>query len=516
MLSEISRVVSSNLDLRALYATIYEQVGRVMDTTQFFIALHRPERNVIDVPYLQEEGKLFLDQEVPFGAGVTSMVIERGTGVLFRTDDEYAHLAEANRLAAPLVGDKESSSGIFVPMNTGNRTIGALTVQSNRSHAYTEDDVQTLSVIASQAAVAIENARLFSEQQRRVVELQVIQTIVQRITPLHDFPAIAAVINQELKQLIDYHACRVFLLDEHHNMLVPLAFDGADRNEIRLKVGTGLAGWIAQFGRSDIVNDSLTDTRGTQIPRTPLRAESIVGTPLSYRGRVRGVITLSKLGVNQFDQNDLRLLEIVATQAAIAFDRSRLYDELRTQAVTDELTKIYNRRYLLERHGEERSRAIRNGHSLVAMMLDLDNFKGINDTYGHDAGDIVLCEIAQLIRAAVRAEDIVSRYGGEEFCILLPEISLDDAMSVAERMRTVIDRHQWPEAAGVQRITVSIGLATLRLDDVEGEIFSRADQAMYAVKHRGGNRVCVDDDERHRFVGDDTVLAAVTHITPSD
>ena len=102
------------------------------------------------------------------------------------------------------------------------------------------------------------------------------------------------------------------------------------------------------------------------------------------------MITLSKLGVNQFDENSLRLLEIIAAQTAIAFDRARLYDELRTEAITDSLTKLYNRRYLLERFKEEKSRAIRNRHTLAAIMLDIDTFKRVNDRYGHDAGDVVL------------------------------------------------------------------------------------------------------------------------------
>jgi diguanylate cyclase (GGDEF)-like protein len=217
----------------------------------------------------------------------------------------------------------------------------------------------------------------------------------------------------------------------------------------------------------------------------------MIGTPLIYEGRVRGVITLTKLGVGQFDENALRLLEIIAAQAAIAFDRARLYEELRTEAVTDELTKLYNRRYLLDRYREEQSRAIRNRHTLAAIMLDIDRFKTVNDRYGHDAGDVVLRKLAGLIRAVVRAEDIVARYGGEEFCVLLPEIPLPDAEQVAERLRLTIREHLLPEEAGVSRITVSVGMAFLLPDEEGTELFTRADQAMFAVKRRGGNRVCL-------------------------
>jgi diguanylate cyclase (GGDEF)-like protein len=135
-------------------------------------------------------------------------------------------------------------------------------------------------------------------------------------------------------------------------------------------------------------------------------------------------------------------------------------------------------------------------------MLDIDTFKRVNDRYGHDAGDAVLQEIALVIRAAVRAEDIVARYGGEEFCILLPEIPPEEAERVAERLRAMIERRLLPAAAGVRSVTVSVGLALLRPSDAGAELFTRADHAMYAVKHVGGNRVCVPDGTAYRFYGE--------------
>lgn len=665
LLNEISRVVSSPLELRTLYDTIYEQVGRVMDTSQFFIALYQHGRGTIDVPYLREHGTLYLDQQVPHGESVTNLVIQHGTPLLFHSDEDYVQYARANGLPDLVVGDEVSEAKIYVPLNTGNHTIGALTVQSKRLHAYTEDDVQTLSVIASQAAIAIENARLyaqsqssvrqmhallhvaqmingsldlptvldailtgmrgvipfyvadillpnhgagyleivgtvgettcerraerttafgqgvagrvfqtgeplvvhgapsaltsspsvctegeleqtrcrlamplkhggtvvgvlnvereadafapeefdllaifasqaaiaienarlFSEQQRRVFELQTIQSIVQKLTPLHHIQDIAALIDEELKQLIDYHSCRLFLLDQYRKVLVSLTPAGSSTAgyDIELRVGEGITGWIAEQGESVLIPNTLEDNRVTQIAGTPRREESLIGTPLIYEGKVHGVVTLSKLGINQFDDNAVRLLEIIAAQTAIAFDRVRLHDELLTEAVTDELTKLYNRRHLLNRFNEERSRALRNEHTLAALILDIDKFKLVNDRYGHDAGDVVLRDLAVVIRAVVRAEDIVARHGGEEFCVLMPETSPDDAQKAAERLRAAIERRHLPEAAGVRNITVSVGLALLSPEDEGMEVFTRADLAMYEVKHLGGNRVCLCD-----------------------
>ncbi|MGI8826572.1 MAG: diguanylate cyclase [Chloroflexota bacterium] len=665
-LNEISRVLASMLDLRTLYDTIYEQIGRVMDASQFFIALHQSGQPTFDVPYLREDGKLGLDDTAPYGDNVTSLVIAQGSALIYGTAEEYEEYERGHGLSEGLVGEQTSESGIFVPLNTGSRTIGALTVQTMRRHAYTEEDMGMLSVIASQAAVAIENARLYAESQEavrrtqailhvartisgsldlatvldsiltgmrdvlpfylaavllpdhageyleiagrigppdgrghetikisigegvtgrvfqtgepmvvpdvrsstdyvsdgsghvrselavplrrgenvvgvlnierqevngfsqddlnllslfasqaaiaienarlfrelrnRVSDLQTIQSVVQQLTPVHEIPAIASVINLELKTLIDYHSWRLFIVDPDGQALVPISIHGplSDR---RLTVGEGVTGWIAQYGQSVLIDNLLHDPRSAHIAGTPSRPESMIGAPLLYEGSVRGAITLSKLGVRQFDQNSLRLLEIVAAQMAIAFDRAHLYQELRAEAITDPLTSLYNRRYLSERYVEERSRALRNQHTLAAMMVDIDKFKHVNDTYGHDAGDLVLQDLARIIRTTVRAEDIVARYGGEEFCILLPEIPPDDAVQLGSRLRDVIEQHDMPNAAGVQRITVSVGIALLRPGDDTMEVFARADQAMYRVKRAGGNRVCLDNGGDVSMVG---------------
>lgn len=653
-LTEISRAVSSTLDLRALYDTIYEQISRVMDATQFFIALRRPESDVMDMPYLREDGALFLNHEIPFGGNVTSLMVQQGSTLLFEDDNAYRHYAEANGLPKRTVGNDHSEAKIFLPLHTGSRTIGALSVQSIRRHAYSQDDVQTLAIIAaqaavaienaklyeqsqallrvaqlisgtldlravldailagmrnvipyhvaavllpsraldhleivgssghlaeerrhtirvpfgigvtgavydtgeplvvqsvrdhpgyiagstkagsemavplrrggtvigvldverternafsasdlailtlfaSQAAIAIENARLYSEQARRVVELQTIQSIVQKLTPLHDIQSIVHVIDKELKGLIDYHSCRVFLLEPEEDILRPVV---GEMDHLELRVGDGITGWIAQHGRSQLVPNCLDDDRTVHIPGTPRHDESILGVPLVSEGNVRGVITLSQRGANQFDDNALRLLEIIAAQAAMAFDRVWLYEKLRLEAITDALTKLHNRRFLLDRLKEEQSRASRYDKQLAAIMLDIDKFKTVNDKYGHDAGDDVLCHIADILRCSLRAEDVVARYGGEEFCILLPDTTVEGAMQAAERLREGVDRHVLPPEVGIPSVTVSVGMSFHRPGEVGAELLTRADLAQYQAKRHGGNAVWVNDGENHLY-----------------
>ncbi len=488
-LSEIGRVLASTLDLSALYEVIYQQVGRVMDTSNFFLALTRPDRGILEIPYLREGGKLYTDQRVPFGPNLISKVISEGTPVLFHSDADYLAYIRERGLPSGTIGEEIPEAMIFVPLSTRARRIGVLSVQTKIRNAYTGDDVRILSIIASQAAIAIENARLFAEEQERIDELSTIQSIVQTLSPLHDIPTIAHVIEQELTRLIDYHALRLFVVSDH--TLVPLVSTGADISTMQVRIGEGIAGWIAAHGASVSVGNTLKDPRVTQIPGTPRREESMIGAPLIYEGRVQGVMTLTKLGIEQFDANDQRLLAIIAGQAAIVFDRARLYAELVKDAMTDPLTGLANRRYLQERLKEERSRAMRTGGGLAAIMLDIDRFKRVNDAFGHDAGDLVLRDVAGVIAGIVRVEDIVARFGGEEFCVVVPGIPPGDAEGVAERLRAAIAGQRLPEAAGGGAVTVSVGVAHLAPEDDQESFLKRADAAMYAGKHQGGNMVWV-------------------------
>lgn len=662
MLTEISRVVSSTLDLKTLYNTMYEQVSRIMDTSMFFIALTGSDGSVATLPYVREFGELSLDMPCPSTPSVTNFVFESGKPLLFHSNEQYRRFALKHGLPTIVMGDDSRGDGegkIYVPLNTGSRTIGTLSVQSIHRHAYTNEDLATLSVIASQAAVAIENARLYSAsvmaarrlqtllqvaqavnstldqtavlksiltgigevvpyylaaillptagdkalasagvagtipgqedlsfsvppgkgitgrvftsgtpvmvadvresedylgppevrseaavplirgdnvigvldvnrlepygfnendmrvltlfasqaaiaienarlfagQQRRMIELHTIQSIVQEMTGLHEAASVATVVDRELRRLVTFDNCHLFRLTsgsgDLETMMMPPAWVANDPLPFTpSRVGDGLPGWVAQNGRSVIVGNSLLDPRTSYQMRSSGVARSVIATPLMHEGNVTGVIALSKLGINHFDENALRLLEIIGAQTAIALDRCRLYEELRFQAVTDELTGLFNRRWFDSRLIEERSRSIRNHHPLAALMMDIDDFKGVNDTYGHDRGDEVLRGIGKLIRGEVRAEDIVARYGGEEFCLLLPEVHVDGAAAVADRLRTLIAGSRFVEGEAVT-INVSIGIALLEPRDLAAEIVSRADQAMYEAKRAGGNSVCI-------------------------
>lgn len=489
-LGEISRVLTATLDPDELYEAVYQQVARVMEVSHFFVALCDPERGVLGIPYLRDGGNLIRHQIIPAQSTLTGWVVRHGEVLQFGSDAEYRAFASARDLPAVVIGDAGSEAKVFVPLTTGRETLGALSVQSTHRDAYTADDVRVLAIIAAQAAVAIRNAELFAQQRRRMEEMETLSEIVRELTPLHDVDRIFEVVCRRLRTLIPHDACHVYVLPRGARRLQAVG----DADLEREGVGEGIVRWISSHARSVSIPNTATDDRCAGSEPARQVPSSLLGAPLIADGQVRGVICLTARGIDAYPPDVLRLLEVVAGQAGIVLDRAWLYHDLQTQAVTDSLTRVYNRRFLVDSLQEEIQRARHNNYSVGAVMIDVDGFKQINDTLGHAAGDRVLCEIAAVIRSGVRAEDIVARYGGEEFCVLLPHIGWDDVRAVAERIRSLVEGHMWDE--GLARVTVSVGATVLTDGTGDTDILRAADDAMYAAKRAGGNRVRVVEVER--------------------
>jgi len=257
----------------------------------------------------------------------------------------------------------------------------------------------------------------------------------------------------------------------------------------------GLAGYVMREHEPLISPANRPDEReGPQARarREATGAGAVMVAPLSYAGKAFGVLTaINQVGDAEFGRHDLILHEAMANQAAIAIENARLFEEVQRLAVTDDLTGLKNRRGFFEVARRELERATRTGRPLSALMLDIDGFKRVNDTYGHAVGDEVLRHLAERCRRAVRDIDLVGRYGGEEFAVLLPETDLKTALEVAERVRSSIGDTPFDTEVGPLPIRVSIGLALLD-DDSEQTVESlldRADTAMYLVKQAGGDDV---------------------------
>jgi diguanylate cyclase (GGDEF)-like protein len=189
-------------------------------------------------------------------------------------------------------------------------------------------------------------------------------------------------------------------------------------------------------------------------------------------------------------QKDKEKFVILATQFALAYRRIKLYKEIETLAITDALTTIYTRRYFLERFEEEIKRAQAHKGKMAFLMLDVDHFKMINDQYGHLTGDEVLKQVATIIKESIREIDIAGRYGGEEFCVVLPDTDSPAAIMVAERIRKAVEKKVIKAYDATLRITISIGVAAFPSDGkIAEELMDKADWALYRAKSQGRNKV---------------------------
>ena len=216
----------------------------------------------------------------------------------------------------------------------------------------------------------------------------------------------------------------------------------------------------------------------------------VLVVPVQRATQLMGAMELYLLQTRQLREDQIELLQGVAAEAAMAIRNAQLYQTQEENALTDELTKLPNRRYMAQRFLQEMQRARRNHRGLAFLMLDIDHFKQINDTYGHLHGDAVLAELAKILNSAKRESDVAARYGGEEFGLILNDTGETGAMTLAERIREKVEAATFP---GGLKLTVSIGVATSDDESQFTALIEKADQALYAAKQAGRNTVRVAD-----------------------
>jgi diguanylate cyclase (GGDEF)-like protein len=288
----------------------------------------------------------------------------------------------------------------------------------------------------------------------------------------------------------------LLLFDEAANHLTMSAARGIPTplSEVDpVHLGEGIAGSVMKEGRALVA--SIDQLGKTTMPERRYKTKSFISYPIAIGQRRIGVLNLAdKIGGGAYDASDLSIIELLAPQIALALERAEWQqraNQFQLMSITDPLTGLLNRRYLEARLTEELSRSKRYDYPLSFMMIDIDDFKFYNDRNGHQAGDRALEITAQCLRAALRKVDVASRYGGEEFSILLPQTTLQEAGVIADRIRRKIIETNFPHGKSqpLGAATVSIGLSSFsaQLDSAEA-IVRAADRALYHAKRHGKNR----------------------------
>jgi diguanylate cyclase (GGDEF)-like protein len=290
-------------------------------------------------------------------------------------------------------------------------------------------------------------------------------------------------------QLLEAKACSVMLLDADRKRLLAKAAYGLRTERMQslsFRVGEGVAGWVVEHGEPALIGQVGEDPRFVVLPGNQTPIGSMVCVPLIARGERVGVVTATSERAGAFDQSDLELLRFIAMTIALDIENVRLH----RVAVTDPLTGAYNREFLMQRLPQEIEAAIERDRPLSVAMVDVDHFKSVNDHHGHSTGDVVLSEVCRRLRGAIRAGDLLVRYGGEEFLAVLPKADAGRAWEVGERMRQRIAERAFDVGDGLALLLrVSIGIAQWRTGELMPALIERADVALYGAKDRGRNRV---------------------------
>lgn len=337
--------------------------------------------------------------------------------------------------------------------------------------------------------------RLYINLEMANKELSVLYEVAKNLGANLDLARTLGLILQETKRVVNYHSAIIYLWEEEEQVLMPTAIRSPYHEQLRDIVysqGEGLIGHVAKTGEPAVVYDAKKEQALRGTPGINQFLRSLLAIPLTVDKKLIGVMALGKKEPYAYGQKQLRILGSLGGQAAVAMENAMLYKKIEKLAVTDGLTKVYNHRYFYKRIEEESERSRRYKSTYSLLMLDLDFFKKFNDTYGHRAGDAALANVARVLKENTRSVDVVSRYGGEEFAVILPETESSPARLVAERIRRAIQDTpiQVAEGAPPVHITVSMGVATCPQDTSDpNELIEMADRALYYSKKTGKNRV---------------------------
>ena len=386
---------------------------------------------------------------------------------------------------------------------------GAYTVEDSRTWAESclpkclpDHDGQRGNNAKDQVQPSVEEVKQFPAVERRrnpavpyehreAGEVAVFQELGKALTSSLQLDQVLRTIMEKIDEFLRPDNWSLLLLDEAtQELYFELAVGKASQalKDVRVKVGQGIAGWVAQNGEAVVVPDTSKDTRffGKIDEKTKMETQSIVAVPVKFRDTCLGVIELINcFGPDGFDPRDLKLLEALSDFAAIALENARHVKRIHELTITDDCTTLYNARHMGFILETEIYRSQRYNYEFSIVFIDLDHFKQVNDTHGHLVGSKLLAEIGNALKSHCRLIDFAFRYGGDEFVILLPQTSKENALNVARRLHKLIRETVWLDQAGLRvKLTPSVGVASYPVDSRTKEgLLHLADEAMYLVKN---------------------------------
>ncbi|MEO5937306.1 MAG: sensor domain-containing diguanylate cyclase [Terriglobales bacterium] len=477
ILYDASQAVMSTFDLDEVLAQILSIVRNYFSIGNAAVLLYDPAARDFYVrkQFNRKDTEI---RRIPVGEGLVGTAARLKRPVYssdVRTDSRYINTVASTR------------SELAIPLLIRDDVVGVLDMQCDRAHFFDNETIDLLTLFSTQASIAIENARLYSLEQRRAGQMEAINAIARQTTALIELDELLdKVCIAVLERFTADHVSLLLLengqllLRAHQGKLTPLLAEGD-----MIPTEAGLTSQALVQGRSVLQND-VSQAPGYVPGYAETRSEICI--PLIFFGEKLGVLVLDSKTPNAFLESDVTPLESVADICAAAIQNAHHFESAKQLAYLDGLTGIFNRRFFEMRIVEELERANRYKSQLSVIMLDIDNFKRLNDEFGHLLGDEVLRQVSAILQQHLRKGDVVCRFGGEEFAVLLPQANNESAMEVAEKLRRAIETYHFP---GVPRpVTVSAGTAYFpEFGETRDEVVSAADAALYLAKQAGRNCV---------------------------
>ncbi|MFC1603011.1 diguanylate cyclase [Pseudomonadota bacterium] len=368
--------------------------------------------------------------------------------------------------------------------------VGDFTV---RAKVKSKDEIGLLGSGFNKMASSLEETK--AELDKRLLEIYALYNVSKTLNTGFETEQLLIKLIEDISGNMDIDRMMILMPDKQFAELTVASYTGFTEDEIsrvRPNLNEGVYSLVASAGICRIIENVDTDVTIIEQDIFSPDIGSLIAVPFLRRGEVLGLICAFRNRPKQFELTDLKLFNSVAEHLAVAIENARLFEETKKMAITDGLTHLFNKRYMLDTLESEIARSARCKHEVSFLMMDIDNFKHYNDTNGHPAGDELLKELALIIEKSIRKTDITCRYGGEEFVVILPETAKENAKIVGEKLVKKIAEHpfDFAENQPLGCASVSMGLATYPYDADDFEaLISAADKALYAAKTSGKNRV---------------------------
>jgi diguanylate cyclase (GGDEF)-like protein/putative nucleotidyltransferase with HDIG domain len=485
VLNEIGRALSSTLNKEDLMRKVWEELRRLFDVENFYIAELDPLRDEMHFDLEMIGGARMPKRTRPAGNHLTEYIIRTRQPVLIRDN----LVSEVKKLGVEPIRGKGCFCG--VPLVAYDHAIGAMAVYSDHERTFDEGHLELLRVLASEASIAIENARLFHEERTKARHLTLLNTISRNAIATLNPDEMLAKITEQLEDGLTYDHIGIGQLDYATREIVIQAEAGKRRGTLgqRIPLGTGLIGQVARNGHMA----AYRATSSADSALKPLLPDSVaaIALPVFYAEQLHGILSIESSVPLDFSEEEVLLLRTLADLIAGALHNALSFQKAQEQAITDGLTGVKTHRFFMEALSAEWKRSTRAGRAFALVLMDLDRFKFVNDFYGHLEGDLVLQRVGHILETNCRRSDVVARYGGDEFVILMPETNMEHARQLASKLRG------WVSADPLLReknISASFGIACYPLHGSSPqELIQVADASMYLSKHQGGNAVSTAD-----------------------